>query len=323
VDVETHPSIPADSLYFHAQFRRANPPVNGQPVTILETTGKGQYVGTLLSMQDYKGSSLGFLEGNERVFVDGENEPSIAGTGTEDYFSSGWYFDTGEYSAPYHGLTIKDTKLGRISAYRWHIEDAIPFEKSIQFTIEHGAMNDFSKVDYTSVAFWYQTHPHPPFPTLPDDLLPIVPTPIPHIPDMIEAEGIASPAVTGGDLSVQEMDGYDGTWSGDQQLFWMADKLEEKLTLTIDSPKEVDADLVGYLTKAADYGTIRVSLNDQASAVPFDGYADHVTASGPVQLGKFHFLKGPNHVVIAVTGKNDRSAGYFVGIDGFVLKPAP
>ena len=116
-----------------------------------------------------KGRGLGFLEGDEYIYVDGEEQASIRGTGSEDYFNSGWYFDRGVYSAPYHGVTIKDEMLSRINAYRWHIEDAIPFTKSFRFTMEHGGQNDAPDVDYCSVAYWYQTHPHPHFPPLPAD----------------------------------------------------------------------------------------------------------------------------------------------------------
>lgn len=172
IDIETRDRMPDDVLYFHAQFRRTVTR-RGVPVTILETTGRGHYVGTLLSMQPLHGHSLGYLEGDERITVDGEDVPGIIGTGTEDYFSSGWYFDTGEYSAPYHGVTIKDERNGRINAYRWHIEDPIPFHKSFRFVIEHGGTNDMPGVVYSSVAYWYQTHPHPPFPPLPDNLLPL------------------------------------------------------------------------------------------------------------------------------------------------------
>ena len=38
-----------------------------------------------------------FLEGDEMIYVDGEKEAAIKGTGTEDYFNSGWYFNQGEY----------------------------------------------------------------------------------------------------------------------------------------------------------------------------------------------------------------------------------
>lgn len=81
-------------------------------------------------MQSVSGNHFGYLEGDESIFVNGEPSPGIIGTGTEDYFSSGWYYITGEYSAPYHGVTVKDEERGRINSYRWHIEDPIPFKKA-------------------------------------------------------------------------------------------------------------------------------------------------------------------------------------------------
>jgi len=85
---------------------------------------------------------FGFLEGDEMIFVDGEMTPSIVGTGTEDYFGGGFYFENGPIAAPYHGVLIKDEALARVSAYRWHVEDAMPFARAIRVTIEHGSQND-------------------------------------------------------------------------------------------------------------------------------------------------------------------------------------
>jgi Protein of unknown function (DUF2961) len=164
IDYTALKSLPAHMQHFHAQFRRENPTTPGKNYTVLETTGAGHYVGTALFMS---GRDLSFLEGNEMVYIDGSATPTIEGTGTEDYFSSGWYFDRGIYSAPYHGVVIKEEHPGRISAYRWHIEDAIPFTKSIRFTIEHGEENTVA-ADYSSVAYYYlagdrrcrPNHPH-------------------------------------------------------------------------------------------------------------------------------------------------------------------
>lgn len=173
IDFTALDSLPADTRHFHAQFRRENPTAPGRNYTILDTVGAGHYVGTALFIA---GPALGFLEGNEMVYIDGDTSPTIEGTGTEDYFSSGWYFDRGVYSAPYHGLIIKDEKLSRISAYRWHIEDAMPFTRSIRFTIEHGTGNNV-QADYSSVAYYYLAGPSPEPPPLPADLLPSKPVP--------------------------------------------------------------------------------------------------------------------------------------------------
>ena len=194
IGFDTYKKVSSRMLEFHALWRQENPVPAGKNYVILNTTGRGQYVGTALFMQNLQDRGLEFLEGNEMVYIDGHKKenyyqgigpikpgqirPAIEGTGTEDYFCSGWYFRNGPYSAPYHGCVIKDVKRGRISAYRWHIEDAIPFKKSIRFTIQVGP-TDNVRAAYSSVAYWYQTQPHPVYPKLPPAaaLLPVPPPP--------------------------------------------------------------------------------------------------------------------------------------------------
>ena len=156
LDFTAYARLPKETLHFHAQWRRENPTTPGQNYTILDAKGRGHFVGVALFMQNRKGRGLGFLEGDEMIYLEGEEKPSIIGTGAEDYFSSGWYYDRGEYGAPYHGVNLKDTQTGRISTYRWHIEDAMPFQKSIKVTIEHGNQNDHEG-DYSSVAYCDRT----------------------------------------------------------------------------------------------------------------------------------------------------------------------
>jgi hypothetical protein len=325
LDVETQKRLPKDTLYFHAQFRRSRPTEQGKPFVLLDTTGRGQYVGTLLSMQSMRGRGLGYLEGDEIVTVDGEATPSVVGTGTEDYFSSGWYYDTGVYSAPYHGVTIKDTDKGRVSTYRWHIEDPIPFDRSLRFVIEHGPVNDIPG-DYSSVAYYYQTHPHAPFPPLPTaaDLLPAEPAPVPRISGMIEGERLQRSAkATRGVIDVQGMEGWEGLWSGDLQLWWHPDAPGARLTLTLDAPSSGDYELIGYFTRAKDYADVRVRVNGASEplATVVRGYSENVRPTGSVSLGRVPLKAGANTIELEVAGKDPRSTGYLVGLDGFVLKP--
>lgn len=321
IDLEGHDRLPNDVLYFHAQFRRTKPTRPGQPVTILETTGRGQYVGTLLSMQMLRGRGLGFLEGDERVFIDGEKEPSIIGTGTEDYFSSGWYYNYGVYSAPYHGVTIKEDETSRINSYRWHIEDPIPFQRSIKFDIEHGGINDVT-ADYTSVAYWYQTHPRPRFPPLPSDLMPTEPPPIPRIADIIEGERLQAGAkATSGNVTTQDMSVWEGVWSGYSQLWWQPNRAGEQLTLRLNAPAAGDYNLTGYFTQAPDYGNVAVHVNGRKLDPVVRGYAANVRPTGPISFGRVSLKEGANQVVVETVGKEAASTGFLVGIDGFVLKP--
>jgi hypothetical protein len=195
VDHEEYPELPDPVLRFHAHWRRQNPTAgtmdlsnraNGflktndvvnldgqQNYTLLETTGRGHYVGCNLSIDHINPiPSFGwFGEGDDMIYIDGETTPSIIGTGTEDYFCAAWGYPGGFNSMPYHGISLAGAQDGLIqftgkwTMYRYHIEDPISFTKSIKVTIEHGHGNVQSN-DYSSVAYWYQTEPHQAFPPL-------------------------------------------------------------------------------------------------------------------------------------------------------------
>lgn len=85
----------------------------------------------------------------------------------EDYFNTAWSPQQ-EHDSPYHGITLggEENWSGQVSFYRFHIEDPVPFEKSIRVTIEHGHANKRTD-DYSSVAYWYQAEPHRPFSIMP------------------------------------------------------------------------------------------------------------------------------------------------------------
>ena len=167
VDWEKLPELPEDTLYFHARYRQEFPARPGD-YTILETRGRGNYVGTVFSVQQVTNGWFG--EGDDRFSIDGEKLPSLRGTGTEDYFNDSWGFRP--FAAPYHGVTVYEGVFAgdRVSAYRWHVADPIRFRESLRFTIEHRGSrvtDEGRKVSssgerpdwVSSVAFWYQTPP--------------------------------------------------------------------------------------------------------------------------------------------------------------------
>ena len=99
------------------------------------------------------------------VFIDGERwPPSIHGTGTEEIFGGG-ACPAREYAGPYHGFHLIESPdyAGLVGAYRWFVHDPIRFTRSLRWTVEHGHANNFAN-EYASVAYWYQTEPHAPFP---------------------------------------------------------------------------------------------------------------------------------------------------------------
>lgn len=92
------------------------------------------------------------------IFIDGEEYPSINGTGTEDYFNHAWGMQRNSF--PFFGTIVHegDNTEGLHVAYRFHVTDPIRFEKSIKVSIEHGHANHLSD-DWSSTAYWYQTLP--------------------------------------------------------------------------------------------------------------------------------------------------------------------
>jgi hypothetical protein len=321
IEVESTASVPKDALYFHAQFRRTAPTQRGKPVVVLEATGAGQYVGTVLSAQALRGIGLRFLEGNERIYVDGEDQPSVSGTGTEDYFGAGLYFVTGPFSAPSHGVTVLDREQNRVGAYRWHIPDPIPFRKSLRFELQHGPADNVTS-DYATLAVWYQSHPHARFPALPAELGSIGKIEPFTIAGLIEAEGLAGNAyATKGQVSLQSMEEFEGEWSGDAQLLWRATGPGDHLTLFLQAPETREYHLEAYLTRSADYGDVKI-LPQGRELATVRGYHEGIaTTTGAISLGKVALQSGENALLLEIAGKDSRSAGYAVGIDGFRLTP--
>ncbi len=183
--------VPENAAYFHAQFRRTNPLPYKTDYTILEgVKGSGHYVGTYMAWQVNNNNWWG--EGEIKFFMDGDEWPTICGTGTEDYFCGSYDFDVRvhhgpgaetteyqEFTTPYAGMPqvirpdghyVANTRFG---LYRWHIMDPIRFEEDLRVTIQAlgwraGGRYLPMQDDIASVAFWYQTLPTAPFPALPD-----------------------------------------------------------------------------------------------------------------------------------------------------------
>jgi len=187
--------VPDDAATFHAQFRRVNPLPYKDVYTLLDgVKGWGHYVGTYMAWGVNNNGWWG--EGEIKFFLDGDTQfPTIAGTGTEDYFCGSYDFDSAgpdgivrytEHTTPYSGLAqvIRGdghyNVMQRFGLYRWHIMDPIRFEKDLKVTIQALGWRSGGRYlplqdDISSVAYWYQAEPHAKFPKLPDkDYLEII-----------------------------------------------------------------------------------------------------------------------------------------------------
>jgi len=175
--------IPADELYFHAQFRRTNPlPYKGVYTILDGIKGTGQYVGTYMYWGVNNNGWWG--EGEIKFYLDGDSDfPTVCGTGTEDYFCGAYNFDVNgkyvEYTTPYAGLSKIDRTdesyqaNRRFNLYRWHITDPIYFKKDIRVTIQALGWRSGGRYlprmdDISSVAYWYSDTLEDVYPKLPD-----------------------------------------------------------------------------------------------------------------------------------------------------------
>jgi len=176
IDYRTGERSQPDARYFHTQYRTYFPAPLGKPLTICETTGAGHFVGTFISVMANSDGWWG--EGNDYWYVDGSEKPVISGTGSEDYFCGAWDFGKSFWN-PYFGVPYYDNpskggeKRGILNTcYRWHIQDPVPFKKSLLFTLEHGRSGwDEDRKPlrnhYTTVGFYYLDNPEGDGPAIP------------------------------------------------------------------------------------------------------------------------------------------------------------
>ena len=317
-------ALPDDTPYFYAQYRQEYPAVGGRDYLMLETQGKGHYVGTVLSVRTRSPSWFG--EGDEKIYIDGEEKASIWGTGTEDYFLSAWGLKT--TSTPYFGTPYFDQwgiVGGHTSAYRWHISDPIVFNTGIKVTIEHWGWispdenPDYKSIswnerqdDYSSVAFWYQTGkptfaaraPHARERTLPN--LDTIIYAAEHIEDDYHGEGSARR---------QNLLGY----AKGQMLYKPAGSEDAWVEIPFTVKAKAPLRLLLNMTRSYDFGRFQASLN----GVKIGGVMDFYNAE--TDNWEYHLLDfwpepGEYKLRLECVGKNLTSTGHFLGIESVRLR---
>lgn len=159
--------------YFHASYRQAHPNTKGKSYVVIDgIKGKGHFVGMTLA-SGINGNNTCWVEGEARMYLDGDKYPSIFYTGTEDYFCGSYAFGNDCYNKKYQtysGLYAgMFSMLGNTSEmynnqqrfllYRFHVVDPIYFNKDFKMTLDNLGWTGPRYDDYTSVAYWYQTLP--------------------------------------------------------------------------------------------------------------------------------------------------------------------
>jgi len=340
VDWQRHPTMPADMAYFHGYYRQERPAVAGRNYEFLNVKGTGHYVGTVLNVIQ---AGIGwFGEGDDLFFVDGASKPQIAGTGTEDYLSDAWGLRVS--TGPWSGTPVAEGELvgARLSGYRWHVPDPIPFTKSLWAGIEHAGWtyNDDGKPrssfeerpDYfSSAAFWYQKGvneglPEPPFG---DERLPLG-----NALQIAVEDSIADVKTVKGKVSVQrEVD-----WGRDL-LFFEGEGPGSRVDIPFDVPASGRYEIVARIAQAPDYGNYYALLDGKLMNLDNrEALTSEIPASGPAILQNYlpeiyvaveHPLgwvpldPGRHTLSFVCSGRDGRSTGFFLGINDVILERIP
>ncbi|MDA8563264.1 DUF2961 domain-containing protein [Mariniblastus sp.] len=156
------------SMYFHAAWR-GQYPVATRPYSdwnYVTLKGRGVYVGDTLTIMNPVERWWG--EGDEKIWVDGEDFPSIFGTGTEDYYAYSWGGrSTDFYEHPFHAqpranvynkLNRKQGNEKNTQGYstetRSRALDTMPFGSSLQLDMEVWSWTD-CEMGYGVGTYWY------------------------------------------------------------------------------------------------------------------------------------------------------------------------
>jgi hypothetical protein len=339
IDWRKVPSLPEETLYFHAWYKQENPAIMDKFYEILATKGRGKYVGTVLNILTNEHAWFG--EGDEYFYVDGEEESSVMGTGTEDYVNDGWGLHDG------HGAWFGVTNNGgfrtgdRVCVYRWHVPDPIPFDESLKLEIEHQGWvlkKDYSVAgtfewrpdDYSSVAFWYQTPFRTDLPDLPSgyERLPYGNSTIVEVEDWID-EAVALK----GEKTILE-------WSMARQkaIVFKGEKVGASIAMPFEVAESGTYEILAMAFNGPDYGIYSADVDGKyigevlepySIIVPeaaaketgqrFDFHAPHQTMAKMRVLGRFELKAGKHVVTWHCEGRNSLSTGYTVAVDNLVL----
>lgn len=169
-----HGEIPEDAGYFHAVYRQEHPVMKGRSYTVVDgIEGKGTFVGVTLS-SGMNGHNTCWVEGEAKMYIDGDIYPTLNYTGTEDYFCGSYAFGNDiiirryqTYGGLYVGMYAmfgndrnkQYNGQQRFLLYRWHIPDPVYFDHSFRMTMDNLGWTGPRYDDYTTVAYYYLEKP--------------------------------------------------------------------------------------------------------------------------------------------------------------------
>lgn len=308
---------PAEELgRFHCKWHRDTvelPDDRWPDWVMLSTMGRGRFCGVMLHVWNPRGGWWG--EGDEKFFVDGEKFPSTIGTGSEDYFGYAWC-DSGLFQRPFHAQTMTMGNQGHQSVLRWHIGDAVPFQKSFEGDIEKYYRTEERGTLYACTVCWYLAPGGvDPYPAVPlenrHDYYSQVPL---HVGGF---DIIGEPK---GSVQTQDLTHFEQSnnvhWQGSDQLWWTGAEPGDRLEVAVPVKKAGRYAVAVVLTKARDYGVVQLTLDGKKAGDPIDLYSPKVVPTEPIRLGEFDLPEGKHILGVEILDANDKAdKAYMFGLD--------
>lgn len=194
------------------------------------------------------------------------------------------------------------------------IADAYSYSKNIDFTIEHAPTGNLALTDYTSVTFFYSLDPPPLDFTLPD----------------IDARRVSDPDriifIPGWTVPIRSFSFRNATvakkiaeigkekfrhlafWASGRDIFG-----PHHISFICSLPKKGQYKAGIKALNGPDQGIVQVLQFDRPVGNPLNLYAENRQSSPILNLGVFDMNEGDNVFMLAIVGKDPRSAG--LGLD--------
>jgi hypothetical protein len=267
-------------------------------------------------------------EGDEKVWVDDDRFPSLFGTGSEDYFNYAWsrptLFSHGYCAQP---LDTGPDNRGFVANIRWHILDALPFEKSLDFFMELNHHTRTPGLTYARIAWFYAE------PWTRDDFVPITPADVTQGLSLPENWQPVAAFAAQGATFYQAEDALVGSpgnteivtdaqmWSAGKLVLWKPRSEGETIRLKVNVEQAGRYAIVATCAMTPTSGRFTVAVDESAPLEPVaDLYTPFHTmlrnhyfqsADGqPVELAA-----GEHVLTLTAQGRRDASGGSDVGID--------
>lgn len=319
------------SMHFRARWRIDHDLVGAgdavQDLPFLIARGGGVYVGSvslLLNPTDMPTTGGGWWgEGDEKIFVDDDVQPSTFGTGSEDYYNYAWSAPDIFYHA-YCGQPRDDGPgvRGFVTNNRWHVIDALPFKNSIAFYMELYHHERTPGMSYARIGYHYAK------PGLMDDHVPITGEDVRHL----ELPADWKPASRGrtANSTYHQVEDLTKSAAGTKMV---EDRLYAREKAVLWSPAAKGDELV-LTVPIAEKGKwaffLAAGLNDESGtfSLVVDGKAVLGGDKGPVDLcaparrmvrefsfGPLDLPKGDLKLTIRYEGPSEKCGGKVIGLD--------